>query len=1023
MLCQVTASTTLPPRTSRSSACATAVSPPSAVSALRCLTLCTSVLFLLGSLLRSWSLSTGDLQWEVSLTKVSDGTLALRSAALELALDPASGLVVALQDNCVNYISMTTGEIGWFWCPSDDAVILSHLVGPFTPAAKPIRRTAVACRVEAPEGYSGDAALLPCTTLSVLTVSLPVRPGMDKHAMEVWELPDVDLAGTAVRAADLRSAFAATSFDSVAAAAKLNGEDVIFAAMSDEERDVIHAVSLRARVAAEWVFAASSPAVVTAWSVVWTDTSAPRPVVSFCRSGGHNQCDLYALGIGGTAPTKVVSCGPADAPDGYIAGTAVVATGRQATHPWNQMWTVGCSVVMHAKSSGTAAQVVSKAVNASGAVVTAVADIPSDNHGQPVAASLQASHLQLFSTKADAKQSVRSLFVGAGVGSVFFTQGSRAVWNREEGLSQIRQVLMIPRPQGGDEETAKGDAEVSSKALLSFSARLKMQYADLLKTLENVSRWGSLHGRLAVLHILDASSRRAALYRMTKSIGLPLSFLAPSDVSAEKGGNSYLHALEKAAEREARDGVGKQFGFDKVAVVLSYASGSDSGGDSAVEDARVVSAASFLEDAALRRMGAKVMALDLIHGDTVWSTELNLESVASHVAARRLAAGAQGGDADRVQILVKLLPGSTHRDESSAAGLAEGVGASLVAVSVRYLPPNGAASAADDVLTCVWHIDVHSGAIYNSVDSPRNGQPSVCLPVGPGAVVGATLVDRSAAAQLMHTVEEAAELAASDRVIGGVFTHLLLRHDDKTVSAYPPAKACVTASAEGVTQYVHAFESEQGALVTYKLQREGRVVHAQGCPAANRDDIICPEYVTYSLGAVGSVLTGTTVGNRVVAVAYPTPHDKVTSRAYVLGDKSLLLKYLNPNLVVVVTECFESQLSSAENIVEVGEENAGVSHLVVSALDTVTGRVIYRYEIAHGGPVSPALDRGHSVHAEIVEHAIVVTYWNYKAQRTELSSLMLYEVFQSYVWLFRHSYSYYYIFTSRAWFPRTVWVP
>ena len=946
--------------------------------------------FISGSLLRSWSYSTGDLQWEASLAKVSDGPLALRSGALELTVDSAAKLITVLQDNCINYISLSSGKVGWFWCPSDDAVIMAHLV-PSSPATGSLRRAAVACRVEAPEGYSGDAAALPCTQLSVLTATLPSRAGVEQHSMQLVELSEADLSGTGVLVADLRSAFAVTSFETAAASAQFSADDIIFAARSDGTRDLIYAVTPAAGAAAEWAFDASSAAVVSAWTLA--GAAAPRPVVAFCYSSEGSRCDLYALG-GAAEPTKVLSCGSEDVQMGHIAGSAVVAVERTAVHPWAQLRAVGCSVVSLSASGDDGAQMVSKAVrgtDAKGEVVTAVADIPSNKHGQPIARTVQAANLQLFTSKANAKQSVRSLFVGGGVGSCFFTQGSRALWEREEGLSQIKQVLMVPRPQARGEKIVGGDSEVSSKALLSFSARLKMQYADLLKTWEGISRWGSLHGRLAILHLLDAKSRRAALYRITKSIGLPLNFLAPSDVTTERDENSYLHALEKAAEREARDGVGVQFGFDKVAVVLSYAGGSEAWSEAANEETRVVSAASFLEDAALRRTGAKVMALDLIHGETMWSTELNLDSVANHVAARKFAAGAQASAADRVQALVKLLPGSTHRDDSSAAGLAEGVGASLVVVSVRYLPAGGVASTAEDVLSCLWHIDVQSGAVYSAVGSARNGQPSVCLPVGPGAIVGATLVDRSAAAQLMHTAEEAAELATNDRVIGGTYTHLLLRHDDKTVSAYPPAKTTAPASTEGVAQYVHAFDSEQSVLVTYKLQRKGRVVHSQDCRAMSDVGVVCPEYVTYALGAVGSALTGTTVGDRVVAVAYPAPHEKVTSRAYVLGDKSLLLKYLNPNLVVVVTECFESQPSAGEGAVEVSEEDTGVAHLVVSALDTVTGRVIYRYEIAHGGPVSPS-GRAHSVRTEIIEHAIIVTYWNYKAQRTELSSLMLYEV-------------------------------
>ena len=135
--------------------------------------------------------------------------------------------------------------------------------------------------------------------------------------------------------------------------------------------------------------------------------------------------------------------------------------------------------------------------------------------------------------------------------------------------------------------------------------------------------------------------------------------------------------------------------------------------------------------------------------------------------------------------------------------------------------------------------------------------------------------------------------------------------------------------------------------------------------------------------------------DRVVAVAYPTPHNKVISRAYVLGDKSLLLKYLNPNLVILVSESFVGMTDTSVNASEASPGDGDASHLVVSVVDTVSGRIVYRYEIAHGGPALAGAEKSaHRVSVEMIEHAVVVVYWNFKAQRMELSCLMLYEVCQ-----------------------------
>lgn len=242
---------------------------------------------------------------------------------------------------------------------------------------------------------------------------------------------------------------------------------------------------------------------------------------------------------------------------------------------------------------------------------------------------------------------------------------------------------------------------------------------------------------------------------------------------------------------------------------------------------------------------------------------------------------------------------------------------------------------------------------------------------------------------MLHTCE------AGESIIGGTYTHLLLRHDDLSVSAYPPEKVTFDMTSElsvrGIPQYVHTLSSPEGMMLTYMIQRKQRHINVKGCEPAIVSGVVCPDYVTYALSAVGSAITQASPGDRVVAVAHPAPHDKVTSRAYVLGDKSLLLKYLNPNLVVVVSECFGEIIGKTVNSTSAEE---GESHLVVSVLDTVSGRVVYRYEIVHGGPAPVGVDGSvYTVSAEIIEHAIVVTYWNFKAQRMELSSLMLYEVF------------------------------
>lgn len=104
-----------------------------------------------------------------------------------------------------------------------------------------------------------------------------------------------------------------------------------------------------------------------------------------------------------------------------------------------------------------------------------------------------------------------------------------------------------------------------------------------------------------------------------------------------------------------------------------------------------------------------------------------------------------------------------------------------------------------------------------------------------------------------------------------------------------------------------------------------------------------------------------------LAAAYPVRADVVLERTNTLGDHSLLLKYLNPSALLLVTQ---------------GADASGSKALVVSIVDGASAKVLYRASQPYGeGPVS----------AVVIENHFLVSYWNAKAQRTELSSVALYE--------------------------------
>ena len=135
----------------------------------------------------------------------------------------------------------------------------------------------------------------------------------------------------------------------------------------------------------------------------------------------------------------------------------------------------------------------------------------------------------------------------------------------------------------------------------------------------------------------------------------------------------------------------------------------------------------------------------------------------------------------------------------------------------------------------------------------------------------------------------------------------------------------------------------------------------------------------------------------IIDVNYPSTHDVIDKRFNVLGDDSVLLKYLNHHAVLVATVsppeakndpriCDAPVVASSidtppvdGNTSESGSGSVGVGStgvgvgveckLYVTLLDTVSAKIIYRIQHDHGaGPV----------HSTLVENILVYTYWNTK---------------------------------------------
>ncbi|XP_042333908.1 ER membrane protein complex subunit 1 isoform X2 [Sceloporus undulatus] len=112
---------------------------------------------------------------------------------------------------------------------------------------------------------------------------------------------------------------------------------------------------------------------------------------------------------------------------------------------------------------------------------------------------------------------------------------------------------------------------------------------------------------------------------------------------------------------------------------------------------------------------------------------------------------------------------------------------------------------------------------------------------------------------------------------------------------------------------------------------------------------------------------------RIVTVKGKRANEHVHSQGRVMGDRSVLYKSLNPNLLAVVTESTDTH-----------QERTFIG---IYLIDSVTGRII------HSSVQKKAKGPVHIVHSE---NWVVYQYWNAKARRNEFTVLELYEGTEQY---------------------------
>ncbi|KAM9736889.1 ER membrane protein complex subunit 1 isoform 4-T4 [Dama dama] len=178
---------------------------------------------------------------------------------------------------------------------------------------------------------------------------------------------------------------------------------------------------------------------------------------------------------------------------------------------------------------------------------------------------------------------------------------------------------------------------------------------------------------------------------------------------------------------------------------------------------------------------------------------------------------------------------------------------------------------------------------------------------------------------------------------------LLLIDDEYKVTAFPATRNVLRQLHElAPSIFFYLVDADQGRLCGYRLRKD------------------LTTELSWELTIPPEV-------QRIVQVKGKRSSEHVHSQGRVMGDRSVLYKSLNPNLLAVVTES-----------TDVHHERTFIGIFLV---DGVTGRIIHAsVQRKAKGPV-------HIVHSE---NWVVYQYWNTKARRNELTALELYEGTEQY---------------------------
>jgi hypothetical protein len=208
----------------------------------------------------------------------------------------------------------------------------------------------------------------------------------------------------------------------------------------------------------------------------------------------------------------------------------------------------------------------------------------------------------------------------------------------------------------------------------------------------------------------------------------------------------------------------------------------------------------------------------------------------------------------------------------------------------------------------------------------------------------------SAVSAAVKTLVPSELLSVDGRIAAVTSGHLITESsnaDEHKISIVPLADNNNQQS-QKIPQYVHTISAEDGVITIYESSSQRIVANVKFDPNVEK----------------------------IVDVAFPVSEDLVYSRVSILGDDNILVKYLNPNMMVVCTAAnFVESISSDGT-------NAMTPQVYLNLIDVVSGNVLQRVVVDSASV---------PVRAHLMENFVLLSYWNPVSKRAEILTIGLYD--------------------------------